>query len=769
MNLNVLLDGVRRRLRLALMLEGMAWGAGVALAAVLVLRVGFGAGLGVGIGLGLGSGSSWAPWALMILGAGLGSAVRLAVALRRDAGLQRAAVAAIEIGVPQSRNVVLTASELLSDSKLLGDSKLVGASERGLGGGAGEVTDRIFREAERVTQGVNPAALVPVRRPLAGAAAAGVGWALALWLLAGAPGSPVSLPLATQEGARRAAASSPLEISISVTVIPPAYLGLPRTVLENPERLDVVQGSRIEVSVQGAPGSAVLRGAALERVEGRQPLEPVGSRPVGSGPVGSGPAGSSEETGADGSTAADATQRFGGQFVAEADGFLAIDAWGESEVRRLIGLTVRPDRLPDVRVTTPGEDLRIADGDRVLSLAIEAEDDFALASLELRYTRVTGFGELFTFEEGQVPLNIRVVDAGRWEATAEWDLRSLVLERGDLVVYRAVARDRRPGALEGESDTWAIELVSPDAVAVGGGGSEEELDRYAMSQQMVVVLTERLMARRDELSDEDFRREVSTLAAAQRRVRAEFVFMLGGALDDGHEHDGNDEEYLRLHEEAHALADADVAEGRLAHQGRQELSRAVQSMSRALAGLDAFDLERALVSERAALLALQRAFSSSRYILRALSERETLDFTRRLTGNPAGAIPDRRPGELGREDPQTQALRGVVAALAPWVGEVASGRGGRNASDRARATSDLALAVLRIDPAAEAFQRSGDALRRAADADNAGKADAADALLEEAFARLVTELRLQVEPAPPAAPTLGMGRLMGALADGDRR
>jgi hypothetical protein len=122
------------------------------------------------------------------------------------------------------------------------------------------------------------------------------------------------------------------------------------------------------------------------------------------------------------------------------------------------------------------------------------------------------------------------------------------------------------------------------------------------------------------------------LAAAQRRVRAEFVFMLGGELEEAEPRrrrsglttpvtpptptrittmarptpmpsvgfdDGTARTAEELHEEAHARADADAAEGRLAQAGRIELSRAIQAMSQAVNHLNAVDLEAALAAEAA--------------------------------------------------------------------------------------------------------------------------------------------------------------------------
>ena len=66
--------------------------------------------------------------------------------------------------------------------------------------------------------------------------------------------------------------------------------------------------------------------------------------------------------------------------TADADGFLALEprlADDSAGPRRLIGLSVTPDRLPAVRVVTPGRDLMVPSGPRSLSVTIEANDDLA--------------------------------------------------------------------------------------------------------------------------------------------------------------------------------------------------------------------------------------------------------------------------------------------------------------------------------------------------------------------------------------------------------
>ena len=205
---------------------------------------------------------------------------------------------------------------------------------------------------------------------------------------------------------------------------------------------------------------------------------------------------------------------------------------GTAGPRRLAGLTVRPDRAPRVRVTTPGRDLLLPDGNQTVTLALDAEDDLGLATLALRYTRIGGSGENFTFTDGEVALDITRASDRAWTARATWTLAPLALGPGDMVIYRGVATDRRPNTTPAESDTFILEVTSPGSLPSDGFAIDDRENRYAISQQMVILRTERLTASRPTMAEDEYRREAQGIAAEQRQVRAEFVFMMGGELAD---------------------------------------------------------------------------------------------------------------------------------------------------------------------------------------------------------------------------------------------
>jgi hypothetical protein len=446
--------------------------------------------------------------------------------------------------------------------------------------------------------------------------------------------------------------------------------------------------------------------------------------------------------------------RFSPALTATADGFVALQplAGVRPGARRLIGLTVLPDVSPQVKITAPGHDLLLPDGKRSIALAIDAEDDIGLASLKLRYTKVSGSGERFTFTEGEVPLSLSRLDARRWKATATWKLDPLALESGDMVVYRAIVADARPGAVPTESDAFIAEIASPGGEAAPGFAVDPEQDRYAVSQQMVILKTERLIAKRASLSTEEFQNESAQIAAEQRKVRAEFVFMLGGELADDPAAAAS---MTELNEEAEAEGEADLLAGRAANAGHIALLRAIRAMSRAAASLTTNEPATALPYERTALTALESAFSRARILLRALTTRERLDLSRRMTGSLTDAVRDIRPRAAPQLDSRTTALRRALA-------EIAAGPSGAQAAE-------LAERVLRIDASSKAMQGVADQLNRAAGALSTNRNDDARQALDRAATALAGELRTGLPASPIDVGSAADARMNGALADALRR
>ena len=355
---------------------------------------------------------SWAPGATVLMAVGLVVAA-VAVAILRSGRAMNAVAGRVERRAPACRNLIVTAAEIVARPD--GVRAYIGA--------------RVCRDAAATIARLDLASLFPAGRTAAVfVVALTLASAATLALVARAPVPAVlDLPGLRPGGVLH---------QVAITITPPPYTGRPTERLADPDTVTVLAGSRIDVVVHGR-----AREASLESRDSRAIL------------------------------ARNADGTFAGAITADADGFLAIDVRGDTPAdaaRRLIGVRVTTDARPAVRIVTPGKDLLVPDTARTIALSIAATDDLGLAALGLRYTRVTGSGENFTFTDDELPVVITREDERTWRATASLPLAPLALEPGDMIVYRAIARDHRPGAAAAESDAFIIELVAPGHVASEG-------------------------------------------------------------------------------------------------------------------------------------------------------------------------------------------------------------------------------------------------------------------------------------------------------------
>jgi hypothetical protein len=516
-------------------------------------------------------------------------------------------------------------------------------------------------EAAVATAALDRLADVPAHavQPLARPLALGIGSMAALAVLIVA--WPSAQPAETASSHAEAPGESPVLASgdVRVVITPPAYARKETAALVNPPSVAVLEGSRIQLEVPPAvPATLVnLDGTANRFAEdgGRRVLAftAVASRPL----------------------------------------LIRFEPATGSSPDRLVHLRVQADERPVVRIEQPAKDLVFPESAGQVPVTITARDDVGLETLALRYTKVSGSGENFTFQEGEWPVRIQRPASGDWTAQAEFSLAALQLEDGDTLVYRAVAQDGKPGADPAVSDSFLIEVGRLAGVASTGFALPEERDRQAISQQMLIIKTERLHADRAKLSQEAFVEQTRLLAIEQRMVKAEFEFMTGGVVED------------EIEEAAHSH---ELAEGRFENSGQVELITAIREMSRAEARLNSADTTQALVNERAALRALQRAFDRRRYLLRTLPERARIDLSRRLSGALDTARSSTQPVEATRPSPFLDRAREVLRQLDTATAPI-NGPG-------------LASGLLALDPQSEELQKAALQIAAARDATDAATA-----------------------------------------------
>jgi hypothetical protein len=294
-------------------------------------------------------------------------------------------------------------------------------------------------------------------------------------------------------------------------------------------------------------------------------------------------------------------------------------------------------------------------------------------------------------------------------------------------------------------------------IAAAGFSMDDIENKYALSEQMVILKTERLIAKASSLPADSITASAQLIAAEQRAVRAEFVFMMGGEVAEDVVAAAG---LTDLNEEAEAAAEADIAAGRLQNHGRVALVQSIRFMSRANTSLIASDLPRALSQEKAALAYLEQAFSRTRYLLRALTQRERLDLARRLTGSLAAASSDTRSAPESVVDPRTPALRKLLADLASVRAE---------GSGVTRSLTDLAQRVLVMDPADKRYQEVSHLLDGAGSAATRRDVDRVHQLVDSAALQLASALRADVGAQRSTRSSPDLAILRAQSSSGGRR
>jgi hypothetical protein len=217
---------------------------------------------------------------------------------------------------------------------------------------------------------------------------------------------------------------------------------------------------------------------------------------------------------------------------------------------------------------------------------------------------------------------------------------------------------------------------------------------------------------------------------------------------------------MDINEEAEAANESELAAGRMVNRGRVALVEAIRLMSRASAKLNEGDPRSALPEEKRALVSLQEAFSRTRYLLRALTRRERLDLSRRLTGVLELAARDTRPQAVPPVNAATDELRKILADVASLAGS----------SDTTVDVQALAQRVIRVDPSDTTLQRAAARLEVAGREIRAkGMTGEARAALDDAASALAGALRLRLprDIGPVESPALR--RLRGAMGDAVRQ
>ena len=448
---------------------------------------------------------------------------------------------------------------------------------------------------------------------------------------------------------------------LAARVTPPRYSGLPSVGLDEPHTIEALVGSRIEVEGRGdAAGIAGFVGDTRVGASGRDerwrleltmPAAPMALR------------------------------------------------LEDREFDRLIVLAPRPDTAPTVTMISPARDTILRTATGRIAVRGDARDALGLASTWLEYIVSSGEGESFRFRSGVLARRAHTGDRqAAIEATL--DIDSLRLAPGDVVHLRLVARDRNPArdAGTGASETRVVRIArlgEYDSVAVEGA-PPAAADTSAISQRMLIMLTEALVKREPGLPRDTVIKESRGIAFEQSRLRrrvGEIIFSrLTGEEGAEHSHEEEErrgemtaEELLRAAEEAteHGAGELlDFAEGESPVVGiNRPLLEAYNAMWAAAGELNIGSPRTALPHMYAALAAIERARQAERVYLR---------------GRPAAVVVDVHRARLaGKRDSVVPAARSPSAPTSAHPGQRLARAAALIDSDRPAAVDSLML--LRVE------------------------------------------------------------------------
>jgi len=378
---------------------------------------------------------------------------------------------------------------------------------------------------------------------------------------------------------------------LKAEITPPAYSGQGRRTIDDPSSIRALVGSIITVT---GPGSS--SGIAAK---------------VGSGAVPVGGSGASWRT------------RFAMGARPEA---LTLR---DRSYERVIVLEPQVDESPKVALVSPVRDTTLRTPRLVVRLHSQTTDDVGLSSGYYEYLITSGSGEIFTARTVNTPpVELGGARSGSLDATL--DLGSLKLSQGDVVSIRAIVRDANTlsGPSIGTSDTRTIRIARADEYDSTSieAAAPPPVDSSAISQRMLILMTEALIKKEKTLSRAEWVRQSTDIGAAEDRIRKRVY------------------DILYQTESQDAPSDSEEVETGMQAVENKDLRDAYNALWDAVRSLQIAEPKPALPPMRIVLAALDRARLAKRLYLRGAQPKIIVDLQRvRLTGKEKGAGSVRTP------------------------------------------------------------------------------------------------------------------------------
>lgn len=308
---------------------------------------------------------------------------------------------------------------------------------------------------------------------------------------------------------------------------------------------------------------------------------------------------------------------------------------------RIIVLDPRADAPPKIALTSPVRDTTLRAPQLVVQLNATATDDIGLGAGYFEYLITTGSGEIFSARTITTPV-VQFGGGGSRSGSisATLDLASLKLGEGDVVSMRAIAQDGNtlsgPGVATSDTRTIRIARAGEyDSLSVNAA-APAPLDSSALSQRMLIAMTEKLVREQRTLSRQELVKRSTEIGDLEDRIRKRVHEILFEAQDLSGQEQQPGEPPPSIEE---MEPPDEITEFK-----NPDLTAAYNALWEAVRSLKVAEPAPALPPMRVALIALDRARLANRLYLRGMPPRIIVNLQRvRLTGEERGSSSSRTP------------------------------------------------------------------------------------------------------------------------------
>ncbi|HZK78702.1 MAG TPA: hypothetical protein VFC35_07330, partial [Gemmatimonadaceae bacterium] len=387
---------------------------------------------------------------------------------------------------------------------------------------------------------------------------------------------------------------------ISVDLTPPSYTGERTSTLDDPSSVTALIGSRLVVRGDGSSEgvTAILAGSTVQ------------TRDAG-----------------------------GGWSVSVAmPAKPAALTLHDRQFERIVVLDPRADNAPKIVLLSPARDTTMRVAQLVLHLNATATDDIGLSGAYFEYLITTGSGEVFSARTITTPV-VSFGNSRTGSISSTLDLATLKLNQGDVVSIRAIAQDGNtvggPGLATSDTRTFRIARADEyDSVAVDAA-APPPVDSSALSQRMLIMMTEQLVKEEKKLSHAEVVRRSGEIGDMEDRVRKRVHEILFEGEDlFGQEKAGDPPPDIEQMEPPDNVTQAK----------NPDLSLAYNALWQAVRSLQIAEPDSALPPMRVALKALDKVRLANRLYLRGIPPKVIVDIARvRMAGKEKGFASTRTP------------------------------------------------------------------------------------------------------------------------------